>query len=104
MARAIIICLDGCGPDYLDAAPTPCLDRLAKRGFSTVARSVVPTVTNVNNASIATGSFPDTHGITGNYTYDPASGTETYMESSSFMPFSITCLLTRYRFAIWSFS
>ncbi len=46
---------------------------------------VIPSVTNVNNASIATASFPEDHGITGNYYYDRASGKEHYMESAEFL-------------------
>jgi phosphonoacetate hydrolase len=46
---------------------------------------VVPTVTNVNNTSIITGSYPERHGITSNYLYDPASGREAYMESPDYL-------------------
>jgi len=46
---------------------------------------VVPTVTNVNNASILTGEFPSRHGITGNYYLDRDNCLETYMDSPSFL-------------------
>jgi hypothetical protein len=74
MTTRVIICLDGCGPDYLEAAATPNLDALAREGYHAIGEAVVPTVTNVNNTSIITASFPETHGITTNYLLDPVSG------------------------------
>jgi len=50
-----------------------------------VGRAIVPTVTNVNNTSIVTASFPEVHGITSNYFLDPQTGREVYMESSEFL-------------------
>lgn len=46
---------------------------------------MVPTVTNINNASILTGEFPEVHGIVGNYYYDKKTGTEKQMNSSSIL-------------------
>ncbi|MGE0540682.1 MAG: alkaline phosphatase family protein, partial [Dehalococcoidia bacterium] len=43
-------------------------------------RGMMPTVTNVNNASLLTGLPPADHGISGNYFLDDA-GQGTYMES-----------------------
>jgi len=85
MSAKVIICLDGCGPACLAAAETPNLDAMAREGFHTVGRAVVPTVTNVNNTSIITASSPETHGITSNYLLDPASGQEAYMESPDYL-------------------
>lgn len=85
MTTRVIVCLDGCGPDYLAAAETPNLDALAREGYHTIGEAVVPTVTNVNNTSIITASFPETHGITTNYLLDPATGREDYMESAEFL-------------------
>ncbi len=42
----------------------------------------MPTVTNVNNTSIVTGTFPNEHGITSNWYRDRRSGESRYMESS----------------------
>ena len=64
MTTKVIICLDGCGPDYLAGSETPNLDAVAREGFHTIGEAVVPTVTNVNNTSIITASLPETHGIT----------------------------------------
>lgn len=46
---------------------------------------MVPTVTNINNASILTGEFPEVHGIVGNYYYDKKTGTERQMNHSSIL-------------------
>ncbi len=85
MTTRVILCLDGCGPDYLAATATPNLDALAREGYHAIGEAVVPTVTNVNNTSIITASFPQTHGITTNYLFDPASGKECYMESAEYL-------------------
>jgi phosphonoacetate hydrolase len=81
----IIVCLDGCGPEYLARSDTPNLDAIAESGFGTVGHAVVPTVTNVNNTTIVTASFPEVHGITSNFFLDPKTGREVYMESSEFL-------------------
>ena len=80
----LLICLDGCDPAYLAAAPTPNLDAMAGDGFYKEVLSVVPSVTNVNNVSMVTGSFPSAHGITSNFLRH-SDGTETYMESQDFV-------------------
>ncbi len=85
MTTRVIVCLDGTGPDYLAATATPNLDALAAGGYHVIGEAVVPTVTNVNNTSIITASFPETHGITTNYLLDPATGEERYMESADYL-------------------
>jgi phosphonoacetate hydrolase len=45
----------------------------------------MPTVTNVNNTTTVTASFPEKHGITSNYFIAPRTGQEVYMESSEFL-------------------
>jgi phosphonoacetate hydrolase len=42
--------------------------------------SMLPSVTNVNTVSLVTGAFPQAHGITGNFSFDPATGREGLME------------------------
>jgi phosphonoacetate hydrolase len=80
---AIAICLDGCEPAYLDAAIAdglmPTLARIRKTGTDRLAHSVIPSFTNPNNMSIATGRPPSVHGICGNYLYDPDTGEEVMM-------------------------
>jgi len=59
---AISICLDGCEPAYLDEAIAaglmPNLKRIKQTGTVRLAHSVVPSFTNPNNLSIATGRPP----------------------------------------------
>jgi len=83
--KIVIICVDGFGPECLAATATPTLDRMAQAGVSVVGRSVIPSLTNVNNASIITGTPPCCHGITANYCFDPATGREMVMESPEFV-------------------
>lgn len=78
--KAVLICIDGCGPDYLEEVTF-----FGKSGYFFEGNSVVPTVTNVNNVSILTGKHPDEHGITSNYYYDRVTGKEVFMESSKFV-------------------
>ncbi|MEE8146068.1 MAG: alkaline phosphatase family protein, partial [Longimicrobiales bacterium] len=71
-SRALIIVIDGLRPDYITPALMPNLYALGERGvFGDNHHSVVPTVTRVNSPSIATGSYPRTHGIMGNSMYVP---------------------------------
>ena len=76
----ILICIDGCAPAYLEAVETPVLDHLGREGRWVAGRGMMPSVTNVNNASLLTGLPPARHGISGNYFLD-AAGQGTYMES-----------------------
>jgi hypothetical protein len=60
----ILISLDGVGADLLDRARTPALDALARRGV--LARRLsppFPSNTFPSHATMATGVFPDKHGI-----------------------------------------
>src|SRR5437879_13748897 len=45
----------------------------------------MPSVTNVNNASICCGVWPEVHGITGNSYFDENRGVEDYMESAELL-------------------
>lgn len=86
---AIVICLDGCEPAYLDAALAaglmPALEKIKARGTVRTAHSVIPSFTNPNNLSIATGSPPAVHGICGNYLYNPETGEEVMMNDPKFL-------------------
>lgn len=86
---AVAICLDGCEPAYLDAAIAaglmPALEGIKARGTVRTAHSVIPSFTNPNNLSIATGRPPAVHGICGNYLYDPATGEEVMMNDPKFL-------------------
>jgi phosphonoacetate hydrolase len=86
---AIAICLDGCEPAYLDeaihAGLMPALVRIKQKGTVRFAHSVIPSFTNPNNLSIATGRPPAVHGICGNYLYNPETGEEVMMNDPKFL-------------------
>jgi phosphonoacetate hydrolase len=79
----VVVCVDGCEPDYLAqavaAGQMPWLKRTLAHGTVLVADCVIPSFTNPNNLSIVTGVPPSVHGICGNYLFDTASGTEVMM-------------------------
>ncbi len=70
MTTTIVIMIDGLDPEYLEVCPAPRLEELARSGFRLDVRGMMPSVTNVNNVSLVTGSYPETHGITSNYWLD----------------------------------
>ncbi|MFA3919497.1 phosphonoacetate hydrolase [Ruegeria hyattellae] len=86
---AIAICLDGCEPEYLEKAIAdglmPTLKRMRETGTDRLAHSVIPSFTNPNNLSIATGRPPSVHGICGNYLIDPETGEEVMMNDVRFL-------------------
>ena len=86
---AIAICLDGCEPAYLEeaikAGLMPTLQRIRATGTDRLAHSVIPSFTNPNNLSIATGRPPIVHGICGNYLYEPETGKEVMMNDVRFL-------------------
>lgn len=86
---AIAICLDGCEPEYLEVAIReglmPTLKRIRETGTDRLAHSVIPSFTNPNNLSIATGRPPIVHGICGNYLYEPETGQEVMMNDVRFL-------------------
>jgi predicted AlkP superfamily pyrophosphatase or phosphodiesterase len=62
-----IFVVDGLRPDSINPEDAPTLARLRTEGVDYVnSHSVFPTSTRINAASLATGSYPDTHGIVGN--------------------------------------
>ena len=86
---AVVICLDGCEPEYLDIAISeglmPNLKRIRAEGTDALAHSVIPSFTNPNNMSIATGRPPAIHGICGNFLFDPDTGEEVMMNDVRFL-------------------
>ncbi|MBA8908091.1 phosphonoacetate hydrolase [Aminobacter ciceronei] len=86
---AIAICLDGCEPAYLDeaikAGLMPNLVKIRANGTERTAHSVIPSFTNPNNLSIATGRPPAVHGICGNYLYERETGKEVMMNDPRFL-------------------
>jgi predicted AlkP superfamily pyrophosphatase or phosphodiesterase len=71
----VMLSMDGFRWDYPDDCPTPNLDRMAARGVK--ARSLQPSFpskTFPNHYTIATGLYPDHHGIVDNNFFDPTTG------------------------------
>ena len=71
--KTLIFFFDGLRPDYITPELMPNLYTFKqKASVGTHHHSVFPTVTRVNSASYATGSYPGTHGLLGNTIYFPA--------------------------------
>lgn len=88
-APIVIVCVDGCEPDYLKealkAGIMPWLKDAIAQGADLIGDCVVPSFTNPNNLSIVTGAPPSVHGICGNYLYDRESGQEVMMNDPKFL-------------------
>lgn len=85
----VVVCVDGCEPDYLAQAVAtghmPWLKRTLTEGTGLIAECVVPTFTNPNNLSIVTGAPPSVHGICGNYLFDTATNSEVMMNDPKWL-------------------
>ena len=67
MKRAVIMVIDGLRADMVGEEFTPRLAEIVERSrWFTDQRSVFPSATRVNSASIATGCWPKSHGLAGN--------------------------------------
>ena len=85
----VVVCVDGCEPDYIAqavaAGAMPWMKRVLKDGTALIADCVVPSFTNPNNLSIVTGAPPSVHGICGNYLFDVETGTEVMMNDPKWL-------------------
>ncbi len=85
----VVICVDGCEPDYIAQAVAarqmPTMKRWLAEGTALIADCVVPSFTNPNNLSIVTGAPPSVHGICGNYLYDPEADAEVMMNDPKWL-------------------
>ena len=85
----VVVCVDGCEPDYLAQAVAagrmPWMKRTLSVGTALVADCVVPSFTNPNNLSIVTGAPPSVHGICGNFLFDAESGAEVMMNDPKWL-------------------
>ena len=85
----VVVCVDGCEPDYIAQAVAhgqmPWLKRVLAEGTVLIADCVIPSFTNPNNLSIVTGAPPSVHGICGNYLFDVASNTEVMMNDPKWL-------------------
>ena len=65
--RAVLVVVDGLRGDHVTETLAPSLHRLATAArWYPGHRSVFPSATRVNSASLATGCFPGSHGLHGN--------------------------------------
>jgi predicted AlkP superfamily pyrophosphatase or phosphodiesterase len=70
----VILSMDGFRWDYPDSIPTPNLDAIARGGVKAVSlRPAFPSKTFPNHYTMATGLYPNNHGIVLNSFWDPDS-------------------------------
>jgi alkaline phosphatase D len=73
----VMLSLDGFRWDYADSVPTPNLDYIALQGVKAKSlKPSFPTKTFPNHYTLATGLYPDHHGIVHNSFYDPVNDRE----------------------------
>jgi predicted AlkP superfamily pyrophosphatase or phosphodiesterase len=82
--RQLLIVVDGLRPDYVTQDVMPTLYALRQRGVVfTNHHAIYPTVTRVNSPSIATGSYPERHGLLGNRVFFPAVDPTKFLNTDS---------------------
>ena len=70
--HVVLVSFDGFRPDYLARFDTPAFDRLAVEGAAAEGLiPIFPSLTFPSHYTIATGLYPEHHGIVGNRFYDP---------------------------------
>ncbi|KAJ8108982.1 hypothetical protein ONZ43_g6261 [Nemania bipapillata] len=75
----LIISLDGFRADFLTRGITPRLNAFIKEGVSPLYMTPsFPSVTFPNHYTLATGLYPESHGLVGNTFWDPALNEEFY--------------------------
>ena len=73
----VLVSFDGFRHDYVSRYDTPSFDRVADTGAGADALiAVYPSLTFPSHYSIATGLYPEHHGIVGNRFFDPVRGEE----------------------------
>lgn len=71
---AVVLSLDGFRADYLSKANTPVFDSIKRVGISGSLQPSFPSLTFPNHYSMATGLYPDHHGLVANEFYDDEYG------------------------------
>src|SRR5438034_7816642 len=94
----VVVCIDGGDPAYFARGVrdgvVPNVARFTKAGFAGVADGDVPSFTCPNNMSIATGSPPAVHGISGNFYLDRDTGARSEEHTSELQSHSdLVCRL-----------
>ena len=83
--KTIVVCFDGFANYYFKLRPfaLPWFHHFREIGtFTESIKSVFPTETFPNAYSIATGLYPESHGIVGNEMYDPMLGERFFMNTT----------------------
>ena len=80
----VIISLDGFRWDYTQWYDTPFLDRMAEEGVEAALIPSYPSKTFPNNYTLATGLYPDHHGIIGNKFINRATGKKFSLSNREF--------------------
>lgn len=70
----VIVSLDGFRWDYAEAFDTPFFDQMARQGVKAVMSPSFPSKTFPNHYTLATGLYPDHHGIVANSFLDRSTG------------------------------
>ncbi len=70
----VMLSMDGFRWDYPDKAKTPNFDKIEQMGVRAEMQASFPTKTFPNHYTIATGLYPDHHGIVNNTFWDPQRG------------------------------
>lgn len=70
----VVVSLDGFRWDYSEVYDTPFFDQLARQGVKAVMMPSFPSKTFPNHYTLATGLYPDHHGIVANSFYDRTTG------------------------------
>lgn len=80
----VLVSFDGFRHDYLTRFDTPSFDHVAHAGGSADALiPVYPSLTFPSHYSIATGLYPEHHGIVGNRFFDPGRGEAYYYRNTA---------------------
>lgn len=75
LSYVVMLSVDGFRWDYADKVATPNLDKIARMGVKAESlKASFPTKTFPNHYSMATGLYPDHHGIVLNSFFDPPTG------------------------------
>lgn len=81
--RVVIFMIDGFGIDYLEKSKMPVLkETLMKKGFYKPVQSLIPSITNCNNASICCGTAANEHGVVGNTFINNVTRKKEFLESA----------------------
>jgi len=80
----VVLSMDGFRYDYIEKAATPTFDSIARIGVKSKGFiPAFPSKTFPNHYTMATGLYPDNHGLVNNTFYDPETGTTYRMGDSS---------------------